>query len=92
MLYTICFNLDQSKSLSSGNGLKLTCLCMLHKFCGVIVCLLFSTEDQLFWRAIVQLGLVDEFFREIKSKLDMLKFNMVKNFVNLTGNFYSSLS
>ena len=39
----------------------------------------------MFWRAIVQLGLIDEFFREIKSKLDVLKVSMIKNFVPLTG-------
>lgn len=38
-------------------------------------------EDAMFWRAIVQLGLIDEFFREVKSKLDVLKASMVKNYV-----------
>ncbi|KAL4218452.1 Glucocorticoid modulatory element binding protein 2 [Mactra antiquata] len=38
-------------------------------------------EDAMFWRAIVQLGLIDEFFREVKSKLDVLKASMIKNFV-----------
>lgn len=40
-----------------------------------------NDEDTMFWRAIVQLGLVDEFFREIKAKLDVLKANMIKNYV-----------
>ena len=44
------------------------------------------TDDVLFWRAIVQLGLVDEFFREVKAKLDVLKGEMVKNCVPLEGN------
>ncbi|XP_060598089.1 uncharacterized protein LOC132751892 [Ruditapes philippinarum] len=38
-------------------------------------------EDAMFWRAIVQLGLIDEFFREVKSKLDVLKASMIKNYV-----------
>lgn len=40
-------------------------------------------DDKLFWKAIVELGLVDEFFREIKSKLDVLKHSMIKNYVPL---------
>lgn len=40
-------------------------------------------DDKMFWKAIVELGLVDEFFREIKSKLDVLKHNLIKNYVPL---------
>ncbi|XP_052762931.1 transcription regulator spe-44-like [Mya arenaria] len=39
-------------------------------------------DDVTFWRTIIQLGLSDEFFREIKSHLDTLKGNMVKNWAN----------
>lgn len=38
-------------------------------------------DDKMFWKAIVELGLVDEFFREIKAKLDVLKHSMIKNYV-----------
>lgn len=53
------------------------CYCFLH------------TDDVVFWRAIVQLGLVDEFFREVKARLDVLKANMVKNFVPVDGKAYT---
>ena len=46
---------------------------------------LFFIDDKMFWKAIVELGLVDEFFREIKSKLDVLKHNLIKNYVPLEG-------
>ena len=42
-------------------------------------------EDKSFWKAIVELGLVDEFFREIKAKLDGLKHSMIKNYVPIDG-------
>ncbi|KAK3088803.1 hypothetical protein FSP39_023903 [Pinctada imbricata] len=40
-------------------------------------------EDRLLWKGIVELGLVDEFFREIKASLDILKNNMVRRMVPL---------
>lgn len=48
-------------------------------------------EDVMFWRAIVQLGLIDEFFREIKSKLDLLKVTMIKQFVPISDAKKASL-
>ncbi|KAH3748667.1 glucocorticoid modulatory element-binding protein 1-like isoform X2 [Dreissena polymorpha] len=42
-----------------------------------------KSDDVMFWRTIVQLGLIDEFFREIKAKLDVLKGNMVRNCIPL---------
>ena len=42
-------------------------------------------DDKMFWKAIVELGLVDEFFREIKAKLDVLKHSMIKNYVPVEG-------
>lgn len=45
----------------------------------------------MFWKAIVELGLIDEFFREIKSKLDVLKHNLIKNYVPFEGKFLSIL-
>lgn len=44
-----------------------------------------KSDDVMFWRTIVQLGLIDEFFREIKAKLDVLKGNMVRNCIPLEG-------
>lgn len=38
-------------------------------------------EDRLLWQGIVELGLIDEFFREIKASLDLLKNTMVKRLV-----------
>jgi hypothetical protein len=55
------------------------------KACNINVYFIF-TEDAMFWRAIVQLGLIDEFFREVKSKLDVLKASMIKNYVPVGGN------
>ncbi|XP_060076341.1 uncharacterized protein LOC132555968 [Ylistrum balloti] len=40
-------------------------------------------EDRLLWKGIVELGLVDEFFREIKASLDVLKNGMIKRQVPL---------
>ncbi|KAL3887905.1 hypothetical protein ACJMK2_000292 [Sinanodonta woodiana] len=47
-------------------------------------------DDQMFWKAIVELGLIDEFFREIKSSLDILKNSMIKNFVPLADAKHAS--
>lgn len=47
--------------------------------------ILIILDDVMFWRAIVQLGLVDEFFREVKAKLDVLKADMVRNCVPKEG-------
>lgn len=52
---------------------------------------LFFAEDAMFWRAIVQLGLIDEFFREVKTKLDILKASMIKNYVPVGGKLMSFL-
>lgn len=41
-------------------------------------------EDRLLWKGIVELGLVDEFFREIKASLDGLKNGMIKRQVPLS--------
>lgn len=38
-------------------------------------------EDRMLWKGIVELGLVDEFFREIKASLDVLKNRMVRRMV-----------
>ncbi|XP_061182858.1 glucocorticoid modulatory element-binding protein 2-like isoform X2 [Saccostrea echinata] len=40
-------------------------------------------EDRTLWKGIVELGLVDEFFREIKASLDVLKNRMVRRMVPL---------
>ncbi|XP_071143043.1 glucocorticoid modulatory element-binding protein 1-like [Mytilus edulis] len=42
-----------------------------------------AEEDRLLWQGIVELGLIDEFFREIKASLDLLKNTMVKRLVPL---------
>lgn len=36
-------------------------------------------ESQLFWKGIIELGLADEIFREIKTTLDNLKVNLIRN-------------
>ncbi|CAI9718987.1 modulatory element-binding 1-like isoform X1 [Octopus vulgaris] len=36
-------------------------------------------ESQLFWKGIIELGLADEIFREIKTTLDNLKHNLIRN-------------
>ncbi|XP_036359978.1 glucocorticoid modulatory element-binding protein 2-like isoform X2 [Octopus sinensis] len=36
-------------------------------------------ESQLFWKGIIELGLADEIFREIKTTLDNLKYNLIRN-------------
>ncbi|XP_013418388.1 glucocorticoid modulatory element-binding protein 1 [Lingula anatina] len=36
-------------------------------------------ESQLFWRGIMEVGLLDEFFREIKQGLDTLKNSLIKS-------------
>lgn len=36
-------------------------------------------ESQLFWKGIIELGLADEIFREIKTTLDNLKLNLIRN-------------
>lgn len=40
----------------------------------------------MFWKGIVELGLADSFFREIKTSIDNLKNSMIKNYVPLGGN------
>lgn len=39
----------------------------------------------MLWKGIVELGLVDEFFREIKASLDVLKNRMVRRMVPFEG-------
>ena len=63
-------------------------MCGVKKSFSFTVIMSFSVlfvEDKMFWKAIVELGLVDEFFREIKSKLDGLKHSMIKNYVPIDG-------
>ncbi|GAB1599709.1 glucocorticoid modulatory element-binding protein 1-like isoform X1 [Argonauta hians] len=38
-----------------------------------------GSESQLFWKGIIELGLADEIFREIKTTLDTLKYNLIRN-------------
>ncbi|XP_029638206.1 glucocorticoid modulatory element-binding protein 1-like isoform X1 [Octopus sinensis] len=38
-----------------------------------------GSESQLFWKGIIELGLADEIFREIKTTLDNLKYNLIRN-------------
>ena len=42
-------------------------------------------EDQKLWKGITELGLIDEFFREIKANLDVFKNAMVRRYVPLAG-------
>lgn len=46
---------------------------------------MYIVEDRMLWKGIVELGLVDEFFREIKASLDVLKNRMVRRMVPFEG-------